>query len=263
MAATTPDAPRNLKAKAVGLGYEEMLLTWDAPSSNGGSSITGYEYQWQKAGTDNWSGFAPAGSSSQTVSGLSGGTSYEFEVRARNAKGAGAVASTSGATRASDATEGEASEEEETPPGEGESPSEESEPSPDEGESLAGEGEPPSDEGETPLEEGESPAAAKPVLLGLSAAPDSMLAAVSVPNPFNPSTTLHVQLPTSGPVSLTLYNLTGQVVRRLMEGYRDAGVYAYEWDSRDGQGQPVGSGVYVYRLRAGDQTFVGKVTLIR
>ena len=90
-----------------------------------------------------------------------------------------------------------------------------------------------------------------------------MLAAVSVPNPFNPSTTLHVQLPGSGPVSLTLYNLSGQVVRRLMEGYQDAGVYAYEWDGRDGQGQPVGSGVYIYRLRASDQTFVGKVTLIR
>ena len=64
-------------------------------------------------------------------------------------------------------------------------------------------------------------------------------------------------------MSLTLYNLSGQVVRRLMEGRLDAGVYAYEWDGRDGQGQPVGSGVYIYRLRASDQTFVGKVTLIR
>ena len=222
--ANVPLAPQNLKAKAVGLGYEEIELTWDAPSSNGGSSITGYEYQWQKAGTDNWSGFAPAGSGSQSVSGLTGGTGYEFEVRARNKKGPGAVASASGATRASDESEGE---------------------------------------GETPPDEGEPPASAKPVLLGRSATPDSVLAAVSVPNPFNPSTTLHVQLPGSGPVSLTLYNLSGQVVRRLMEGRLDAGVYAYEWDGRDGQGQPVGSGVYIYRLRASDQIFVGKVTLIR
>ena len=72
-----------------------------------------------------------------------------------------------------------------------------------------------------------------------------------------------MQLPGSGPVSLTLYNLSGQVVRRLMEGYQDAGVYAYEWDGRDAQGQAVGSGVYIYRLRASDQIFVGKVTLIR
>ena len=100
-------------------------------------------------------------------------------------------------------------------------------------------------------------------MLGRSATPDSVLAAVSVPNPFNPRTTLHVQLPTSGPASLTLYNLSGQVVRRLMEGWLDAGVYAYEWDGRDEQGRPVGSGVFIYRLRAGDQTLVGKVTLLR
>ena len=114
-----------------------------------------------------------------------------------------------------------------------------------------------------PPEEGDPPAAAKLVLLSRSAIPDSVLAAVSMPNPFNPSTTLHVQLPASGPTSLTLYNLSGQVVRRLVDGWLDAGVYAYEWEGRDEQGQPVGSGVYVYRLRAGDQTFVGKVTLIR
>ena len=58
------------------------------------------------------------------------------------------------------------------------------------------------------------------------------------------------------------YNLAGQVVRRLVEGWLDAGVYGYEWDGRDEQGR-VGSGVYVYRLRAGDKTFVGKVTLLR
>ena len=149
-----------------------------------------------------------------------------------------------GATRASDESEGETPPEEgETPPGEGEAPDEEGAP-PDEG-------------------EGEPPASAKPVFSTLAAAPDSVLVVVSAPNPFNPSTTLHVQLPTSGPASLTLYSLSGQVVRRLMEGWLAAGAYAYEWDGHDGQGQPVSSGVYLYRLRAGDQTFVGKVTLIR
>ena len=43
----------------------------------------------------------------------------------------------------------------------------------------------------------------------------------------------------------------------------DPGTYQYGWDGRDQQGQPVGSGVYLYRLRAGDKALVGKVTLLR
>ena len=74
---------------------------------------------------------------------------------------------------------------------------------------------------------------------------------MSVPNPFNPSTTLHVQLPTSGPVSLTLYNLAGQVVRTVwVEHYLDAGMHSWQWDGRDDQGRPVASGVYLYRVIA-------------
>ena len=219
-----PKAPQNLTATTVSPGYSAIKLSWDAPSSTCGRSLEDYEYQQQKKGGD-WSGWSSVGlTTSYTADNLASGSSYTFEVRAVNAVGEGASASTSGATRASDESEGE---------------------------------------GETPPDEGEPPASAKPVLLGRSATPDSVLAAVSVPNPFNPSTILHVQLPRSGPVSLTLYNLSGQVVRRLMEGYQDAGVYAYEWDGRDAQGQAVGSGVYIYRLRASDQIFVGKVTLIR
>ena len=144
---------------------------------------------------------------------MTGGTGYEFEVRARNKKGPGAVASASGATRASDESEGE------------------------------GEG-----------------GAAKAVA---TTAADTVLAVAARPNPFNAQTTFRLHLPEGGPTTLTVYSLSGQVVRRLIPGYLDAGTYEYGWDGRDGQGRPVGSGVYLYRLRAGDKTLVGKVTLLR
>ena len=80
----------------------------------------------------------------------------------------------------------------------------------------------------------------------------------------NPTTTLHVHLPTSGPVSLTIYNMAGQVVRTLWDDRAlEAGYHTLDWDSRDQQGQPVTSGVYLYRVQTGTQSVVHKMLLLR
>ena len=90
------------------------------------------------------------------------------------------------------------------------------------------------------------------------------LSAVAAPNPFNPSTTIRIQLPVGGPTSLVIYNLAGQAVRTLWDGRPlEAGDYAVDWDSRDRQGQPVSSGVYLYMLRTGNQIIRNKITLLR
>ena len=103
---------------------------------------------------------------------------------------------------------------------------------------------------------------AKPV--GLQAMPDSVLAAVAGPNPFNPATTIYVQLPDSSPVSLIIYNITGQLVRTLLDGHLlKAGYHAVAWDGRDQQGYPVTSGVYLYQLRTSKQVLMNKMVLIR
>ena len=103
---------------------------------------------------------------------------------------------------------------------------------------------------------------AKPV--SLQAMPDSVLAAIAAPNPFNPTTTIHVQLPASGPTSLTIYNMAGQVVRTLWDDHElEAGYHTIDWDSRDQQGHPVTSGVYLYQLRTSQQVLMNKVVLIR
>ena len=90
------------------------------------------------------------------------------------------------------------------------------------------------------------------------------LAALAAPNPFNPSTTIYFQVPESGEVSLVIYSLAGQVVKTLIRGRTlKAGIYDVYWAGRDEQGRPVAAGVYFYRLTAGDQAIVRKMTLLQ
>jgi hypothetical protein len=65
------------------------------------------------------------------------------------------------------------------------------------------------------------------------------------PNPFNPSTTIQFELPKSAHVTLTIYNILGQVVRTLVDEERPAGVHNVRFDAGR-----LASGVYFYRLRA-------------
>ena len=79
------------------------------------------------------------------------------------------------------------------------------------------------------------------------------------PNPFNPETWIPYQLVEPADVALTLYDINGRAVRTLDLGHQPAGIYqnrgrAAYWDGRNNQGEPVASGVYFYRLTAGDFT---------
>lgn len=68
------------------------------------------------------------------------------------------------------------------------------------------------------------------------------------PNPFNSGTVIGFQLPTSGEVSLRVYNILGQEIRTLVTGVLKPGTHRVAWDGRDDNGVAVGSGVYLYRL---------------
>ncbi|MBN2009887.1 carbohydrate binding domain-containing protein [candidate division KSB1 bacterium] len=72
------------------------------------------------------------------------------------------------------------------------------------------------------------------------------------PNPFNPSTVITYQLPMISNVNLSVYNLKGQLVRTLIKAKQDAGYHFIEWDGADESGAVVSSGLYLYRLHAGD-----------
>ena len=69
------------------------------------------------------------------------------------------------------------------------------------------------------------------------------------PNPFNPSTTISYQVPDDGKnVKIDIYNITGQLVRTLVDGTHSAGEFKVVWDGTNGQGQQVSSGVYFFRM---------------
>jgi hypothetical protein len=84
------------------------------------------------------------------------------------------------------------------------------------------------------------------------------------PNPFNPETTIEFGLAADSHVKLVVYDLAGQVVRTLIAGDRmQAGHYTAQWDGMNSSGVKVGSGVYLYRLSAGEFVEMKKMTLLQ
>jgi PKD repeat protein len=83
------------------------------------------------------------------------------------------------------------------------------------------------------------------------------------PNPFNPETSISFQLPEPAAVRLALYNPVGQEVRVLAEGRKPAGVHTVVWDGRDRREERVPSGVYIYRLEAGNRVLYRKMLLLQ
>ncbi|MDZ7764852.1 MAG: T9SS type A sorting domain-containing protein [Melioribacteraceae bacterium] len=72
------------------------------------------------------------------------------------------------------------------------------------------------------------------------------------PNPFNPSTTIKFTIPQSGFVSLKVYNILGQEVKTLLSKEINTGAYSVDWNGTNNYGDQLSSGVYFYRIEAGD-----------
>ena len=83
------------------------------------------------------------------------------------------------------------------------------------------------------------------------------------PNPFNPDTGIHFRLPQKHHVKLTIFNLLGEKVRTLIDGDYPAGNHEVRWDGKDDSGNPTPTGLYVYRLRAGEYSQARKMSLVR
>jgi len=83
------------------------------------------------------------------------------------------------------------------------------------------------------------------------------------PNPFNPSTTIQFSLPRPGRVKLTIHNQLGHLVQTLIDEEKPAGSHSASWNGRNDKGQPVSSGVYLFKLQAGDSNQVRKLVLVR
>lgn len=93
--------------------------------------------------------------------------------------------------------------------------------------------------------------------------PDAFCLSQNYPNPFNPSTVIEYSIPRRSQVEITLYNLLGQKVKTLVDKVEPAGNYSAYWNGTDYSGKPVASGVYLYRLKAGDFVETRKMILLK
>ncbi|MCK6621491.1 MAG: T9SS type A sorting domain-containing protein [Calditrichaceae bacterium] len=107
------------------------------------------------------------------------------------------------------------------------------------------------------------PPLAKPGADSSSTLPTRFELSQNYPNPFNPTTTITLSLPQDSRVSLQVYDVTGRKVRTLADQPLPAGGHKIAWDGRNEGGEPVSSGVYIYRVVAGGFVESRKMVLMR
>jgi hypothetical protein len=83
------------------------------------------------------------------------------------------------------------------------------------------------------------------------------------PNPFNPATEIRFTLRVACTVDLAIYNLRGQMVRRLLKEVRGPGEQVLEWNGIDESGRALPSGAYVLRLRADGHVHTQRLVLLK
>jgi len=83
------------------------------------------------------------------------------------------------------------------------------------------------------------------------------------PSPFKQGTEIQYQIPEREKVIITIHNICGQLVKKMVDQYQEANVYTSRWDGRDQNNMIAGSGVYFIRIQAGNKCKAKKVILIR
>ena len=83
------------------------------------------------------------------------------------------------------------------------------------------------------------------------------------PNPFNPITTLRYNLPETGLVNITIYDMLGRQVKTLVNQRQDAGYRSIIWDATNDYGKPVSAGIYLYQIQAGEYISTKKMVLLK
>ncbi|MCB5265732.1 MAG: carboxypeptidase regulatory-like domain-containing protein [Candidatus Cloacimonetes bacterium] len=83
------------------------------------------------------------------------------------------------------------------------------------------------------------------------------------PNPFNPETTISFSVKDAGPVNIEIYNVKGQLVKKLVNDVKAAGEHTVVWNGNDNNGRAVSSGVYYYKMNAGKFSSTKKMIMMK
>lgn len=102
-----------------------------------------------------------------------------------------------------------------------------------------------------------------PTGVGAESVARILTAPVASPNPFNPTTTVSFAIVEGGRVRISVVDLRGRTVARLVDESMDAGRHSAVWDGLDDSGRAVASGVYFSRLETGGQIVHGRMVLVR
>jgi hypothetical protein len=105
----------------------------------------------------------------------------------------------------------------------------------------------------------QEPESAEPVI----SLPTKFELGQNYPNPFNPSTRIKIAVPKASSWSLGVFNVAGQLVKRFDGTTSGAAFVDISWDGRDAHGNPVATGVYLYRVRAGEFTDTKKMIFLK
>jgi hypothetical protein len=98
--------------------------------------------------------------------------------------------------------------------------------------------------------------------------PERLTLLQNYPNPFNPETWIPFELDQATDVEVRIYNVNGQIVRRLALGHRLPGSYitkgkAIHWNGLNENGEKVSSGIYFYQLKAGEESLVKRMVIVK
>ena len=276
--------------------HTSLSATWTAPT-NTGPAITGYDVQYRKGTTGNFTEWLHTDTAvTTTITGLTAGTSYQVQVRAVSSEDAGPWSAASTAYHAEDVdSDGDVNIDDltavvsnfgSTSPGRNDVDNDNDVDADDiravfaavlAAEAAAGA--PALTHTAKTLQHYLQQTKARGVganfqrglavleeLLEPFLIPDASSLLHNYPNPFNPETWIPYQLATASDVTFSIYSVNGTLIRTLSLGYQAAGVYrsksrAAYWDGRNALGEPVASGVYFYTLTAGDFIATGKMLI--
>jgi flagellar hook assembly protein FlgD len=89
------------------------------------------------------------------------------------------------------------------------------------------------------------------------------ISAQNQPNPFNTSSTIYYSVPESGIVNVNIYDITGKLMKTLVNEQKSGGKHAVVWDGNDNKGIEVSPGMYFYRIQSGNHSCSGKMVRLK